>query len=78
MHLNSVSFVWGYISGSAKFRNMLDSWISFASGSQKVVTKEERFNIGLASVQVSLVTIAFAALAEIPSAGNCSGISKLN
>jgi len=50
----------------------------FSSGSQKVVTKEERFNIGLASVHVSLFTIAFAAVAEIPSLGNFCGISKLN
>jgi hypothetical protein len=44
----------------------------------KVVTKEERFNIGLASVHVSVFTIAFAAAAEIPSLGNFCGISMLN
>jgi hypothetical protein len=43
-----------------------------------VVTKEERFSIGLASVHVSLFTIAAAAAAEIPCSGKFCGISKLN
>jgi hypothetical protein len=42
------------------------------------VTKEERFNTGLASVHVSLFTIEFAAAADIPCSGNFCGISKLN
>jgi hypothetical protein len=42
------------------------------------VTNEERFNIGFASVHVSLFTIAFAAAEETPYSGNFCGISKLN
>src|SRR5262249_46908451 len=45
---------------------------STASGSAKVVTNDDRFSIGLASVQAKLVTIVCAARAAIPVAGNVS------
>lgn len=46
--------------------------MSIASGSANVVTNDDRFSIGFASVQAKLFTIALAARAAIPSAGNAS------
>src|SRR5262249_31416576 len=52
---------------------------STASGSAKVVTNDDRFSIGFASVQAKLFKIACAARAAIPVAGNVSrGTGMLN
>src|SRR6516225_8853636 len=52
---------------------------STASGSAKVVTNDDRFSIGFASVQAKLFRIACAARAAIPVAGNVSrGTGMLN
>src|SRR5262249_45048597 len=52
---------------------------STASGSAKVVTNDDRFSIGFASVQAKLFRVACAARAAIPVAGNVSrGTAMLN
>jgi hypothetical protein len=45
---------------------------STASGSAYVVTNDDRFSTGFASVQAKLFTIPWAARAVIPVAGNIS------
>jgi hypothetical protein len=53
--------------------------ISTASCSAYVVTNEDRFSIGFASVQAKLFTTSCAARAAIPVAGNVSrGTDTLN